>query len=158
MRCRKAQMFISRQLDGRLDEETGVVLATHLCACADCARFAALVRESWRRLAADAPAVGTTPDVFAGIVERATRASPLAAWLGELWRLSPSRAATAGVLASVTAIGVTLGTLVGARLDAPPTAPVLLEAQALADSFADLPLGTPLADFAASFAGRRGSP
>jgi anti-sigma factor RsiW len=112
MKCRKAQRWISRDLDGELHGRQKAALDAHVKTCAACAR----VREKWGLLGIrlrETPAVPSaqTPEAAWADVRRSIRDAGGSASAGErFWVLSPGLR-WAAVAAAVTVMGVAGGLL-----------------------------------------------
>jgi hypothetical protein len=120
MRCRKAQEYISRSVDGELDARRAARLERHLGKCADCRTFAADVRKIVHKapeLTAPEPSEKVWRNIRAGLEAGTLRPVAVGAPLDRrpLFGLSPAGLRLAGV-AALALVLVASGLLVGTRL------------------------------------------
>jgi hypothetical protein len=134
MRCRKAQEYVSRSIDGELSERGATRLERHLAACADCRALQAdLLRivHGAAGLAVPEPSEKVWLKIRAGLT--AGQAEPASRRSGDARRpafgLGLPALRTAGVAAAALFL-VILGVVVGLRLGRPASsAPVGPEAR-----------------------------
>jgi len=134
MRCKKAQPLLSLELDGRLTARQAPALAEHLAGCEACRASRQQMAAAWDLLGASPAA--SAPDDWRLIAAR-LEAAPTGvwAWFGALWQETPSRWATAAVVAVFLVAGGVAGSWLAKGLK--PALPV--EAVAMAEAFGDVP-------------------
>ncbi len=146
MRCRRAHKLLSRRLDGAVSSVDAAALDSHLVGCAACRLAAVRLERAWHALGALEEGI-SAPDDWARIEvaaeARRWRGTPF--WLG--WRLAPVRAAAAGVLAAMIALGTTGGVLLSRAARAPQRAGSI-ESRIFAETLGELPWGSPAAGLA----------
>lgn len=123
MRCRKAQEYVSRSVDGDLDARRAARLERHLAACGECRAFAADLRKivgEASGLAAPEPSDKVWRNIRAGLEAGAFRPSAEGAPLDRRPLFGPSLPAVR--IAGAAALAVLLvasGIAVGRRLGRP---------------------------------------
>jgi len=121
MRCRKAEKWLLRSIDGRLDTDRGRELEKHLAACRACARAAAEYREMFgllRNKASEEPLPRFWERLQPGLAEK-RRSFALVIW--ERWCLR--------AIPAFLGLAIVLGA--GLVLFAPPAETQLTQAELL---------------------------
>jgi anti-sigma factor RsiW len=121
MRCRKAEKWLLRSVDGRLDTARGRELATHLASCPACARAAAEYREMFgllRNRVSEEPLPRFWERLRPGLAEE-KKSFPLVIW--ERWCLR--------AIPAFVGLAVAFGA--GLVLFAPPVRPQLTRSELL---------------------------
>ena len=146
MQCRKAQRFVSLDLDGRLDESRRSALRTHLRNCPDCKRFAEQLggmSDALAVVAAPEPIPGFTQRLMARLPERQS-SGPLSRERRRAFR--PAEVAAGGL---GLAAGVIMAVLMNGEQVAATARAADLTQRMYAESFDPLPGGSAAANYVA---------